>query len=322
MTAPPQIFDHRVRDRMRARAYRAGVAGADFLLTAAAADLAERLETVNRRFAMALDLGSANNDLARALVEGGAVDRVVRLDRLPESGADIIADQDILPLRPRSLELVVSALALHWSDDLPGTLAQIKQSLQQDGLFVGTLLGGDTLIELRDSLALAETEITGGASPRIIPFADLRALGALLQRAGFALPVIDRDRMTVRYSTVRDLMLDLRAMGATNPLRERSRRPLSRAILARCQEIYAARFSDPDGRIRVTFDMFSVSGWSPHHSQQKPLKPGEAKTRLADALGTQEISAGDKAGHSRSDGPRSGGPRSGGPRSDDSRSND
>lgn len=296
MATPPRIFDHHVRDQMRARAYRADVPGADFLVEASAVDLCERLATVKRRFELAADLGSATGLLSRSLVASGAVGRVLRLDRIVDSGPDIVADHDLLPLRPQALDLIVSSLALHWSDDVPGTLIQIRQSLRPDGLFLATLLGGDTLIELRDALALAETQIEGGASPRVIPFADLRDLGALMQRAGFALPVIDSHRQTVRYDSARDLMHDLRAMGATNPLRHRSRRPLSRATLADCEKIYAERFADPDGRVRATFDLFAVSGWAPHSSQQKPLKPGAAKTRLADALGTREISAGEKAG--------------------------
>ena len=168
--------------------------------------------------------------------------------------------------------------------------------LKPDGLFLAALIGGETLTELRQSFAAAESEVEAGVSPRVAPFADLRDLGALLQRAGFALPVTDVDRITVRYDTVFALMHDLRRMGATNALIDRRRVPLRRATLMRMAEIYGERFSDDDGRIRATFEIIWLSGWAPHPSQQQPLRPGSAKTRLADALGTREIPTGEKAG--------------------------
>jgi hypothetical protein len=171
---------------------------------------------------------------------------------------------------------------------------QIRRALRPDGLFLAALLGGETLAELRYSFAAAESELDGGASPRVAPFADVRELGALLQRAGFALPVADVDHVPVRYATPIALMHDLRRMGATNPLAERRRVPLRRATLARAVEIYATRFADPDGRVRASFDIVWLSGWAPHASQQQPLRPGSAKTRLADALGTREIGTGEK----------------------------
>jgi SAM-dependent methyltransferase len=203
-------------------------------------------------------------------------------------------DEEVLPLAEGSLDLAVSALALQFANDLPGLLFQIRRALRPDGLFLAALLGGDTLTELRDAFAAAESEVEGGVSPRVAPFADLRDAGALLQRAGFALPVADVDRVTVRYDTVFDLMLDLRRMGATNALIERRRTPLRRATLFRMAEVYAERFADADKRLRATFEIVWVSGWAPHESQQKPLRPGSAKTRLADALGTKEIPSGEK----------------------------
>jgi SAM-dependent methyltransferase len=191
---------------------------------------------------------------------------------------------------------VVSALALQFVNDLPGTLIQIRRALKPDGLLLAALIGGESLSELRLAFAEAESEVEGGVSPRVAPFADLRDLGALLQRAGFALPVTDVDRVTVRYATPLDLMHDLRRMAAGNVLMERRRVPLRRATLRRAREIYAERFADGDGRIRATFDIVWLSGWAPHESQQQPLAPGSARTRLADALRTQEISAGEKAG--------------------------
>jgi SAM-dependent methyltransferase len=208
----------------------------------------------------------------------------------------VVADEETLPFADGSIDLVVSALALQWINDLPGTLIQIRRALKPDGLLLAAMLGGDSLTELREAFASAESELEGGLSPRVAPFADLRELGALMQRAGFALPVVDSDRLTVRYDSAFALMRDLRAMGATNVLTERRRTPLRRATLMRMAHIYAERFSDPDGRVRATFEIAWLSGWSPHASQQKPLKPGSAAQRLADALGTKEIPAGDKAG--------------------------
>jgi len=208
----------------------------------------------------------------------------------------LAADEEALPFANETFDLAVSALSLQWVNDLPGTLAQIRRALKPDGLFLAALIGGETLGELRESLAVAESEIAGGASPRVSPFVDVRTLGSLLQRADFALPVTDVERMTVRYPTVRALMRDLRRMAAANALAERSRKPLKRAVLARAEEIYAERFADPDGRLRATFDVMWLSAWAPHDSQQKPLKPGSAKMRLADALGTRERTAGEKAG--------------------------
>jgi SAM-dependent methyltransferase len=210
----------------------------------------------------------------------------------------VAIDEEALPFADGSLDLVTSALSLQFVNDLPGTLIQIRRALKADGLLLAALVGGDTLIELREAFAAAETEIESGVSPRVAPFADVRAIGALLQRAGFALPVVDSDRLTVRYPTVFALMRDLRGMGATNILSERRRAPLNRATLRRMAEIYAQRFADGDGRLRATFEVVWLSGWVPHDSQQKPLKPGSATQRLADALGSKEISAGEKPGNS------------------------
>jgi SAM-dependent methyltransferase len=207
----------------------------------------------------------------------------------------VAADEEALPFGDATLDLVVSALTLQYVNDLPGVLVQIRRALKPDGLFLGALIAGETLTELRQAFAAAESEVEGGASPRVAPFADLRELGALLQRAGFALPVTDVDRLTVRYDSVFGLMRDLRRMGATNALHARRRAPLKRATLHRLAEIYAERFADDDGRLRATFEIVWLSGWAPHPDQQQPLRPGSAKTRLADALGTREISTGEKA---------------------------
>jgi SAM-dependent methyltransferase len=303
MAAPPTppsplIFDRRL---LRARHRRAASLGpATFLLDRVADDITDRLATVKRRFDLALDLGTPGEVVRAALARVGSVGTIVAAAAFPAGGAGrvtpfVIADEEALPFGDATLDLVVSTLALQFVNDLPGTLVQIRRALKPDGLLLAALLGGETLAELRESFAAAESETTGGVSPRVAPFADLRDLGALLQRAGFALPVTDTDRLTVRYDSAFALMRDLRRMGATNILVDRRRRPLRRATLVRMAEIYAQRFADPDGRVRATFEIVWLSGWSPHPSQQQPLKPGSAAARLADALGTQEVSTGVKA---------------------------
>lgn len=292
----PLIFDRKLLRMRRTRA--AALGPATFLLERAADDLAARLSAVTRTFDIAADLGTPGDAMRRKL--SGRVSRIVAVDSVAAHLAGerlaVVADEEALPFRDGSLDLVVSALSLQFVNDLPGALVQIRRALKPDGLFLAALIGGDSLAELRDAFAQAEAEVEGGASPRVAPFADLRDLGALLQRAGFALPVTDVDRITVRYATPLGLLHDLRRMGAGNALTERRRKPLRRATLARMLEIYAARFSDPDGRVRATFEIVSLSGWAPHESQQQPLQPGSARTRLADALRTQEISAGEKTG--------------------------
>jgi SAM-dependent methyltransferase len=296
MASPhPIVFD---RGLLRARRARAAALGpSTFLLERVADDLAERLATVLRRFEVAVDLGTPTDAVSRALAASGKVGIVVRAaEQAGDRAPAVIADEEALPFGDGALDLVVSALALQFVNDLPGTLIQVRRALRPDGLLLAALAGGDTLTELRQAFAAAEAEIEGGISPRVAPFTDVRDLGALLQRAGFALPVTDVDRVTVRYASPLALMHDLRRMGATNALIERSRRPLKRSTLRRMMEIYAERFADRDGRIRATFEIVWLSGWAPHASQQKPLAPGSARQRLADALGTTEISAGDKAG--------------------------
>jgi len=295
MSQNPTIFD---RSLLRVRQQRARALGAEtFLIDRVAAELGERLAVVLRQFERAVDLGTPTDAVRRALVESGKVTTVI--SAAPAVGPGdaslrVAADEEALPFADGSLDLVASALALQFVNDLPGTLIQIRRALKPDGLLLAALLGGDSLTELREAFAQAESEIEGGVSPRVAPFADVRELGALLQRAGLALPVVDSDRLTVRYKSVFDLMRDLRRMGATNVLSERRRTPLRRATLRRMAEIYAQRFSDADGRLRATFEIAWLSGWAPHESQQKPLKPGSAKQRLADALGTREISTGEK----------------------------
>jgi SAM-dependent methyltransferase len=297
MPQGPIVFD---RHLLRIRRRRAAALGpSTFLIERVAEDFADRLATVLRRFEWALDLGTPTDALRRALAASGKVENIVAADVLAatEAGTLVVAaEEEALPFRDGSLDLVASALALQFVNDLPGALVQIRRALKPDGLFLAALAGGDTLTELRASFAAAEAEMDAGISPRVAPFADLRDLGALLQRAGFALPVADVDRLTVRYASPFALMHDLRRMGATNALLERRRQPLGRATLTRMAEVYGERYCDPDGRIRATFEIVWLSGWAPHESQQQPLKPGSARTRLADALGARESPAGEKAG--------------------------
>jgi SAM-dependent methyltransferase len=286
---PPSLFDRPLARARLARAFAAlgGRAGVDFLLTRASEELIERLSLVKRDFKSALDLGTPGPHAARALCASANVDFVARQAPVLIGAGDTIAfvaDDERLPVGDGCCDLIVSLLALQGVNDLPGALIQARRALRPDGLFMACIMAGDSLNELRQSLTIAEIEIRSGASPRVAPFADVRGLGALLQRAGFALPVIDIDRAIVRYDDMIALMRDLRAMGGTNTLHARSRVPLRRDVLARAGAIYAERFADADGRVRATFDMAWLSGWAPHESQQKPLKPGSARMRLEDAL--------------------------------------
>ena len=287
---PPPLFDTGLARRRLARAHRIGYA--DFLLRRVVEDLDDRLGAVLRTFPTALDLATPSPLAAQTLRASGRAERVLRLAPVPEPGA-VVGDPEVLPLAAQGFDLAVSLLALQHVNDLPGTLAQLRRSLRPDGLFIGCLLGGRTLTELRQVFGQAESEIEGGISPRVAPFAEVREMGSLLQRAGFALPVADVETLTVRYPDPFALMRDLRAMGLTNVLVERRRTPLRRATLMRAAALYAERFADADGRLRASFEILWLSGWAPHESQQKPLKPGTARARLADALGTTERKAGD-----------------------------
>ncbi len=290
---PPLLFD---RTLHRKRLDRAAPRYAGFLKARAAEDAAWRLSAILRSFPLAVDLGSRDGAFGAALRAVEGADRVgtlIEADLSPamlrgRPGLRVVADEERLPFRDESLDLVVSLLSLHWTNDLVGALVQIRRTLKPDGLFIGAFLGGATLAELRQSLLEAEEEVTGGAGPRVSPFADALDAAGLLQRAGFALPVSDIDRVTVRYDHPLKLMADLRAMGETNVLLDRSRRPLSRRVLSRAFEIYRERFADKDGRLPASFEIVSATGWAPHPDQQKPLRPGSAKASLAEALGAVE----------------------------------
>lgn len=290
------VFDRALGRRRLTRALAADYP--DFLLARATQDLEERLSAVLRQFTVAADLGTALPLAAPVLrAKAQTLLRMAEAAGGPaDLAADFLGDLERLPLAPACLDLAASLLALHGVNDLPGALIQIRRALRPDGLFIGCLLGGRTLNELRQVLLEAEAETSGGVSPRIAPFADLRDLGSLLQRAGFALPVVDSEVVTVRYRDIFGLLRDLRGMGWGNALSARRRSGMRRDTLMRAASLYAERFADPDGRLRATFEIVWLSGWAPHESQQKPLRPGSAKTRLADALGVREIGTGDKAG--------------------------
>ncbi len=252
-----------------------------------AEDFADRLASTARRLPDAALIETPYAPVLQSLLGTGKVDHVTEVARTPQlsaTGDPIIADGEILPLAPASVNLAVSLLALHEASDLVGQLVQYRLALRPDGLMIAALPGAGTLAELRESLLVAETELSGGVSPRVMPFVDVRDAGGLLQRAGYALPVADIETITVRYDTMFDLLRDLRAMGATSSLTARSRVPATRRLFARAAEIYAERFSDPDGRIRATFAIVWLSGWAPDPSQQKPARRGSATVSLADAL--------------------------------------
>jgi SAM-dependent methyltransferase len=275
------LFDPVRRASRLARAGRR-FATADFLHRRAAAEAVNSLEAILRGFPTVVDLSPHPGVFAAALADSGGSDRVG-----PARAVAATPGETALPVTDGSADLIVSILGLHWIDDLPGALAQIKRALKPDGLFLGALFGAGTLKELRGVLTEAELQARGGAQARVSPFADGRDAASLMQRAGFALPVTDVDRVTVRYPDLFALVRDLRAMGETNALAGVIR-PLTRDIAARAAALYAERHAEADGRIPATFEIIQLAGWAPHESQQKPLPRGSAKMRLAEALGVEE----------------------------------
>ncbi|MFO1081932.1 MAG: methyltransferase domain-containing protein [Reyranellaceae bacterium] len=298
---PMLVFDRAVLRARRERAAAGPWDAACFLKAEIAARLVERLDDVRRTFPQALDLGSHGDEIAAALGDRPTVGRLVRADlglgfARRARGPAVVADEEALPFAPATFDLVLSAMALHWVNDLPGSLVQILRTLKPDGLLLAALLGGATLWQLRQALAQAESEVEGGLSPRVSPFADLRDAAGLLQRAGFALPVADSETIEVEYPTALALMRDLGTMGESNLVLERRRGFTRRATLLRAAEIYGERFAAPSGRIVASFEVLFLHGWRPHESQPQALKPGSATRRLAEALGTAELSAGEPAG--------------------------
>jgi SAM-dependent methyltransferase len=299
------VFNRRVVRRHRDRAA-ARLAEHDFLFREVAERLCDRLDDMKRRFPLALDLGCHAGAIGRAFGDRGGIETLVQCDlsirmaaRAREAGRPgaltLAADEEFLSFKDASFDLVLSCLSLHWVNDLPGALLQARRALKPDGLFLAALFGGETLKELRQALTEAEIAVEGGLSPRVSPFADVRDLGGLLQRAGFALPVVDGDTIMVSYGDPLTLMADLRAMGESDAGIHRRRGFTRRRTLTTAAERYRALFGDAEGRVPATFQVIYLTAWAPHESQQKPLKPGSATARLADALGTTEIPAGDKA---------------------------
>jgi NADH dehydrogenase [ubiquinone] 1 alpha subcomplex assembly factor 5 len=293
------IFDRRAVRQHRERAARLGTA--EFLFEEAAERLSERLDDIKRGFARVLVLGARRGGMARLLRSRAGGDLLVEVDDAigflgrPEPSSRVSAEAEALPFAPAAFDLVVSPLALHWTNDLPGALLQLRRCLRPDGLLLASVLGGETLDGLRRAFLEAELAEEGGVSPRVSPMADGRDLAGLLQRAGFALPVVDSDRVAVTYANALALMAELRAMGETNALRERRRSFTRRTTLLRAVELYGGLASGPDGRVAASFEIVTLTAWAPHESQPKPLRPGSATARLADALGTVERPAGDKA---------------------------
>jgi len=288
--APPRIFDRALLRRRRERAARAAAPNTDFLFKESGERLLDRLDDVRRRFPMALDLGSRDGVLARLLQGRGGIETLVQGDIAlglvrQAGGAVLQLDEEALPFAPQSFDLVLANLSLHSANDLPGVLAQIRHVLKPDGLFLGVLFGAGTLQELRTVLMEAELAETGGASARVAPFADLRDAAGLMQRAGFALPVADVETVTVTYPEMLPLLADLRAMGETNLLEARLKRPTRRSVIARAASLYREKFALPDGRLPATFRLIFLTGWAPHASQQQPARRGSGTIKLGDALG-------------------------------------
>jgi len=284
------IFDRKQIAFQRSRAVKNQSGGHDFLLRWSMDQIAERLSIVRRQFPVCVQIG-ARAPLIPAHPFG--IEHLITTDITPDLNPDIVCEEDFFPFAPQSLDLVVSALDLHTVNDLPGALIQIRRSLKPDGLFVAAMIGGETLHELRQCLVQAELETSDGASPRIAPFADKPQMGDLLQRAGFSLPVIDSEIVTVTYDSIFPLMKDLRGMGEGNAVAERTRKLTPLSLFVRAGELYAEKFVEPDGRIRATFEIIFLLGWAPHASQQQPLKRGSATARLADVLGTTETGTGE-----------------------------
>lgn len=286
------VFDRQAVRRHRERAA-ARLDEYDFLVREVAERVADRLSDIRRTFPLALDLGCHTGQLASVIGERGGVETLVQSDlalsmvsRAPAPA--VVADEEALPFPDATFDLITSVLSLHWVNDLPGTLVQIRSALKPDGLFLAAMLGGETLKELRAALAEAELAIEGGLSPRVSPFADVRDAGALLQRAGFALPVADTDTIAVSYADPLRLISDLRGMGEGNAVIERRRTLSRRSTLMEAMARYRAACSDSDGRVPATFQIVYLTGWAPHEGQQKPLRPGSAAARLADALDVRE----------------------------------
>jgi SAM-dependent methyltransferase len=285
MTLPPPIFDRKL---VRQRRVRSLGSGTRFLEDIVTAELIDRLGAINRPLRTMLIHGAASSGLKTGASKRRPAARIIASDLLMRPDIDLVFDDELLPLSSQSLEAFIYVLGLESTNDVPGVLAQIRQALKPDGAFLAAVLGGETLSELRQAWLTAEAALLGGATPRVAPFIHVREWGSLLQRAGFALPVVDSDRRTVRYGNILGLMQDLRELGLANAMAQKSRKPVSRRLLEAVARAYAERYAASDGRIPATFEIIYLTGWSPDESQPKPLKPGSAAVRLADALGVEE----------------------------------
>ncbi|TCS65088.1 methyltransferase domain-containing protein [Varunaivibrio sulfuroxidans] len=313
------IFNRAAVRQHRTRAATAAFVDADFLFREVAERLTERLDDVRRSFPHALDLGCHDGTVARLLGARGDIATLVQSDLSPAMTArakdmtdgpagrthhTLAADEEALPFRDHAFDLVLSNLSLHWVNDLPGALVQIRRALKPDGLFLGALLGGQTLWELREALSAAEIECEDGLSPRVSPFADVRDAGNLLTRAGFTLPVADIETITVSYRDPLKLLGDLRAMGESNAVIERRKTPLRRQTLLRAMALYQDRFAAPDGRVPATFQIIYLTAWSPSPDQPQPLARGSATHALADALSSDALGDTPDKDHSAPKGPQ------------------
>jgi hypothetical protein len=285
LSGVPQIFDRALRRKHLERA--AGTRPAFYAQTLAA-EIESRLALILRDFKTTLLFGPAAGEV-RSSLGTHRLGRIVTAAPASGPGIDVVFDDEAQPLAEASLDCILSLFSLNGVNDVPGALAQFRAALKPDGLFLAGMFAGRTLSELRDAWLAAEADLTGGASLRVAPFADMRDLGSLLQRAGFALPAVDIDMTTVRYKDALALMREIRALGLQHALAQRSRRPVTASLLARAASLYDARYGDADGRVRATIETAWLIGWAPHASQQRPLRPGSAKARLADALKTAEV---------------------------------
>ncbi len=300
---PPRLFDRRLLRQRKDRASRE-FSDYNFLYARVAEDLLDRVETISRSFPTCLVIGGGGA-VGRALAERpearAKIGTVIEADLSPKmaglSGHPSLAlDEEYLPIQEGSVDLVLSCLSLHWTNDIVGALIQLNYALKPDGFFAGAILGGSTLNELRGALTAAEESLDREPAKRVSPFADTIDMAGLVSRAGFTMPVSDIDRVTVRYGNAFVLMRDLRKMGETNVLAERSRTPGTKSLFVNAAQAYASEHAHEDGRIPATFEIINFAGWAPHPDQPKPKRPGSATVRLAEALGAKEQSAGDKAG--------------------------
>jgi len=287
----PRLFDRQLLRRRLDRSAR-DFHSASFLKRRSAEDVLDTLSAINRHFDVALEIGRRDGSFAQLLAEHpDALSRIgylIETDLSVRNNPAVVLDEEALPFGDETLDLVVSTLAFHTTNDLPGVLVQLRRALRPDGLLIASQFGGETLVELRRVLMEAELEVRGGSGARVAPFAEGPDCVDLMRRAGFNMPVVDTDKVVVSYAHPLSLLRDLRAMGETNILFDRPRKGLNRAILERAFTLYAERYPHPEGGVRATFEIITLSGWKPHESQQKPLRPGSARVRLADALGVKE----------------------------------